>query len=566
MSTLYFLGIKMNHLIAILLLLLITTSFSEARITEGKVKFSISGETLSIKVDQGFHLNKDAPAKLILLPANKEILPVQKSIAEFIFSLGEVKKQNILLEYYVCDDQNTTCEQHKENYLLENNLLTLQSTVLNDQEKQASTTSKKIVTNEHQFITDNLDAAKDLAAREKKLLFVDFSAPWCPACLRLETEVFGEKFFLNKTKNLIKVTLNKDLDINKEHFTKYNVSVIPTMIIMNAEGIEIYRTVDFRDTKPLVADIMKAVKNHKLTKSYDEFLALANHGDKDSIRHLAMRAYEMYDTKEAINWFSKLNEESLFSAAAQITAKEKNNSKNVSDFYQKFILKYPTSFDSIVWRIELVKLLQPENQTERLPQVKTLLQENIILITKSLKNKKLQKKIFDETAQGLFTSFETEELYSKLIETYQLAKDNKAEQATISLLSNKISQHSLSAAKTGEVLVAIDYMKVANLNPDVEKWFIKLIEQNPTSDLYPRKLARFYLKEKKYNKALPVAQLAVKLSSRYLFWSYALLAQTEKALNLNIESKATALKALDLPEAKDPNNDEFVTQLKSIML
>ena len=180
-----------------------------------------------------------------------------------------------------------------------------------------------------------------------------------------------------------------------------------------------------------------------------------------------------------------------------------------------------------------------------------------------MKIKNCKKKVFNETAQGLFTNFESEELYSKLVETYQLLKEKPSELAAILMLQEKILKHPLSADRTGEVLMAIDYMKAAKMNSEVEKWYSQLMEKNPVSDLYPRKFARFYLKEKNYVKALPIAERAVKLSGHYLFWSYVLLAQVQKEMNLKAESIATASKALALPEAKDASNKEYVDQLKT---
>ncbi|MDD4975170.1 MAG: thioredoxin domain-containing protein [Bacteriovorax sp.] len=556
----------MKKLILIACLLLITLPFVQARITDGKVKISLKDQRLIIKVDEGFHLNREAPAKLVDLSSKKEMMPIKKNNDEFIFSLNELKASEIILEYYICDNINTTCEQHKENYSIENNSLTLHAPPVKNFEIIKNSAARKIILNHHHFITDNLEAAKAKAKKDKKLLFVDFSAPWCPACLRLETEVFGKKYFQDKTKNFIKVTLNRDLDNNKESYDKYKVTVIPTMIIINSDGTELSRIIDFRETKDLVIDIEKLVKNTQKTKSYDEYLVLANNGNKEAIKHLAMRAYDMYDHKEALSWFKKLNENSLFSASAEIYVEERDNSKNLLDSYKKYIAKYPESYDSIVWRNELAKSHQAQNTTESTTEAKVLLQENILLINKIIDDKKLQKKIFNETAQGLFTNFESEELYSKLVDTYQLLKEKPSELAAILMLQKKISTHPLSANRTGEVLLAIDYMKTAKMNSEVESWYSKLMEQNPSSDLYPRKLARYYLKEKNYAKALPIAELAVKLSGHYLFWSYVLLAQVQKEMNLKEESIATASKALDLPEAKNASNKEYVDQLKMYLL
>lgn len=523
-----------------------------ARITDNKIHPTIKNEILSITVDPGFHLNVDAPAKLVDSISKLEITPTQKNHSEFIFSLTKVKGPKIILEYYVCDDQNTICEQHKENYNIKNNSLTLDESVPNANQKIA--------------LMNTLSAAKEKAVKEKKLLFVDFSAPWCPACLRLETEVFDKKYFKEYTKKFVTVSLNRDIDQNNEDYTKYKVTVIPTIIIMDAKGNELFRSIDFRQGSDLLNDISKNIKDYKKTKSYDEYLKLAHNDNKDAIRYLAMRAYNMFDYKEALSWFKKLNEQNIFSASAEINILEKENSKDLVTSYQKYIDRYPQTFDSLIWRIELAKIIKGENSLDADTKIDKLIRENISLIKQTINSTKLKKKIFSETAQGLFTTFETEELFLKLLESYRLINEKKEENATLFNLQNTISKHPLSSNRSGEVLVAIDYMKAASMTSDIEKWFLKLIEKNPATDLYPRKLARFYLKEKNYTKALPIALLAVKLSGRYLFLNYSLLAQIQKELNLKNESILTAKKALDLPEAKEAGNKESVELLKNIIL
>lgn len=531
---------------------------SEARLTDGKVNIIKKDQTIIIKVEPLFHLNKEAPTKLISIESKKEFLASKKSEEEFIFPIEGLLRKEVSLEFYVCDNKNTTCEQHKDHYLINENNLVLLSTNEDGGQDTPLEMSQPVTFNAHHFIVDNLSAAQKKALLSKKLLFVDFSAPWCPACLRLETEVFNQKLFRDKTKNLIKVTLNKDLEINKKNFKDYKVTVIPTMIIMEADGTELFRFIDYKPTKELVSTLLSATKNVNKTKTYKDYLNLANLGNKAAIKHLAMRAYDMYDPKEANLWFQKLEEKSLFKTSAKVMSEERDQSSTLKDTYQKSISEYPESFDSIVWRIELAKLLKDSQDP------KTFLSDNILLLKKAIQNKHFKEKLFRETAQGSFASFLEEELYSKLKTTYQLQNDKPSELQALKNLQEKILNHPLSVARTGEVLVAIDYMKEANLNADVEKWYLLLMKDYPLSDLYARKLARHYLKEKNYTKALTMAQQAVKLSDRYLFWSYALLGEIQKKLNLKTEFKSTAEKALQMPEASDPSNKEYVDQFKAI--
>jgi thiol-disulfide isomerase/thioredoxin len=58
--------------------------------------------------------------------------------------------------------------------------------------------------NKHGFIEQNFQKAIDLAKSKGKLLLVDFGARWCPGCVRLETEIFDQKFLNRRLKNLSK--------------------------------------------------------------------------------------------------------------------------------------------------------------------------------------------------------------------------------------------------------------------------------------------------------------------------------------------------------------------------
>ncbi len=550
---------KITMLPILLSLLCSLSTSAEARITDGKVKLTLKDKTLTLKADPGFHLNTNAPAKLLVMPSNKKILPTKKENDEFQFLVKESDLKELALDYYVCDDKLTTCERHKENYAIVDNSLVAQAAVSEKLETPVQTSDSKIILNSHHFIVDALESAQPLAKKEKKLLFVDFSAPWCPACLRLETEVFGQKAFLSQTKNLVKVSLNMDVLVNDKAFEKYGVNVIPTMILMNAEGDELYRMVDFRATKELLKELSLALKNSKDYKSYEQYLILAEAGNPDAIEYLAMKAFNRFDFKNADLWFKKLPKISLYSAAADVGNQAKENANSIAESYKKYIAAYPTSFDSIVWRNELAKLMDQQQKNS----ANSILQTNIDLIKKALADKKFQKKIFQETAQGFFTSFETEELYSRLMDAYQLKGDTVAEATSLLMLQEKLAKHPLSADRSGEVLIAIDYMKAAKMKKEVGNWYLKLSDKYPESDLYPRKLARFLYQDKQFAQALPIAEKAVNLGNRYLFWDLIILAQVQQELKLP-EAKMTADKALAMREAQEESNNSYFLELKKI--
>jgi hypothetical protein len=71
----YFLYISLS-----LSLLLIGMVAEAARLTDSKVKHSVSASEVLIKVEKGFHINEKAP---------------------------------MTFKFFVCDDKNTVCEQHE---------------------------------------------------------------------------------------------------------------------------------------------------------------------------------------------------------------------------------------------------------------------------------------------------------------------------------------------------------------------------------------------------------------------------------------------------------------------
>lgn len=82
-----------------------------------------------------------------------------------------------------------------------------------------------------------LDEAKVKAASEQKNILLDFRADWCKPCLAMEKTTFQDKN-VGKTINANYISLKIDVD----YFTgmdlqeEYNVSVLPTILIINSYG------------------------------------------------------------------------------------------------------------------------------------------------------------------------------------------------------------------------------------------------------------------------------------------------------------------------------------------
>ena len=76
---------------------------------------------------------------------------------------------------------------------------------------------------------------------------LDFSATWCPPCQQFKP-IFEEA----KEKYNGRVEMKTiDVDQNRELAQKYNISSIPAIIFLDAEGKEVNRKVGFMDKESL---------------------------------------------------------------------------------------------------------------------------------------------------------------------------------------------------------------------------------------------------------------------------------------------------------------------------
>lgn len=87
------------------------------------------------------------------------------------------------------------------------------------------------------FTSEAFEHAKQRASKEGKLFFVDFYANWCTPCKWMDSTTFKDKEVI-KTLNNNYVAIKIDID-TKEGFSvkeKYQISVLPTLLIFNSDG------------------------------------------------------------------------------------------------------------------------------------------------------------------------------------------------------------------------------------------------------------------------------------------------------------------------------------------
>lgn len=119
----------------------------------------------------------------------------------------------------------------------------------------------------------DLPAALAQAKKEKKAVLLDFNgSDWCPPCKMLHKDVFATKEFADYAKdNLVLVELDfprqkkQSEDLKKANQAlqeKYQIEGYPTVILLGADGKQLWKTVGYPPggPKPFIANLTKAKK------------------------------------------------------------------------------------------------------------------------------------------------------------------------------------------------------------------------------------------------------------------------------------------------------------------
>jgi thioredoxin-like negative regulator of GroEL len=101
-----------------------------------------------------------------------------------------------------------------------------------------------------------LEQALNQAKVESKLVFVDVGAYWCPPCHELDEKVFTQPNVAAwMSERMIPVHIDAEKGEGPELVERYRVQAYPTMLVLEANGIEKGRVVDFIEPEPLLAKL-----------------------------------------------------------------------------------------------------------------------------------------------------------------------------------------------------------------------------------------------------------------------------------------------------------------------
>ncbi len=106
------------------------------------------------------------------------------------------------------------------------------------------------------FSGGSLNAAKQRAERENKLLILEFTAKWCMPCRHMEKNVFSNKDVQNFSQQYA-IIYQIDIDENKNLKEEFNIEVLPTIILMQSNGTVLSRREESFNAESFMAWIEK---------------------------------------------------------------------------------------------------------------------------------------------------------------------------------------------------------------------------------------------------------------------------------------------------------------------
>lgn len=104
------------------------------------------------------------------------------------------------------------------------------------------------------WLTSFEDAQKTALATNR-FIIVDFWATWCGPCLEMEKTVWNNNQLEETLEGFVKLKI--DIDENRELATKYGISSIPYILIIDANGKVIQNILGFQNIQNLKSEIEK---------------------------------------------------------------------------------------------------------------------------------------------------------------------------------------------------------------------------------------------------------------------------------------------------------------------
>lgn len=479
------------------LALTITLAVAAPELRSAKaLKTELKDNTFSAKLSEGYHFNDKAPNGI--QAKDKFIQPTAFLARELKIEKLPVEAQTGTAHLYVCDDKVTFCEMHS---------IPLGKTSVAEKKSAENAPTGKI--DSHGFIVNDFDSALKKAQKEKKMLMVDFGARWCPACLRIESEIFSNKVFKQKTKNFVKAKIDIDMFASNVLEEKYNVKGVPTLIFLTTDGREIARFYDYQPMS-FVNDVLAEVKAHPQAIEDLEKQKLSPELKQSLVRRYffaaqntkALNLMKDMNPKPIEYWFAKVGE------AEDLAKKDPTQKKNYVSTLKEAIAADPESSRSIVWRSYLVDAISEEKEAKT--EILKVAQESNTLTDKLLANDELLMKSVATDFVGEYTGLEGFYIAMINAETSDSA-GFEAKKAWEKVITQG-EKYKVTAKQPGASLRLLTAMMKAEDYDKALSLVNSMLEVKPQDGDLERRKMRTLIELKKYDEAVQIGEKALKNS------------------------------------------------------
>lgn len=472
----------------------------------------ITDSAFRAKLKEGYHFNLKAPNGISI--DGKTIRPSKIEAREAEFTKLPTERKSARASLYVCDDALTFCEPH-----------TLELGPAGDPSVSAVSQVEPVQgvpgsgrvgigaakgkVGKHGFIENDLPQALSKAKTKGQLVLVDFSARWCPGCIRFDTETFPTKDFQRLTKDFVKVKIDVDRFENIVLSEKFRVKAIPTLLVMTSEQEEIDRLIDYQSQSVLSA-FFSAIK---IDATPIQILAAAASSD-DSARNwrVGKRLLASQRPAEAVAFLAKVAPPppelwtAKVDAAASVSTKDSKNTaaaQNYRQVLEQALAAEPDSVRSLAWRLNLAPLLSGADagaKKEKLAAEGTLLADSLLASPA-----KMKQAIASEPV-GEFSGYEkllVASLRADLIEA------GGAKQEAIKVARQQAGEIGLKLkipiTATGPSLRLLLTLLQAEMYEPADQLSSALLKQSPGDPELERRRVRVLLGLKKYDQAITLA-------------------------------------------------------------
>lgn len=142
------------------------------------------------------------------------------------------------------------------------------------------------------FLALTLDQALARAAKEKRVVFIDFYTTWCGPCKMLDTTTWKDEkvIALLKQKTIpLKIDAEKEAALSK----KYGINAYPTLLLLKPDGSILDRMVGYQPPERFTASLQSALAGNDSLARARETAALAK---KDDLRSQIDARYKLAKT------------------------------------------------------------------------------------------------------------------------------------------------------------------------------------------------------------------------------------------------------------------------------